>query len=104
MRGIIIPVLDLCQCLCLGETNYQDNSLIIILMFKTKWRWIYFGLLSEQVSNTYTIQYDEIKPILDNSSKLKKYLQGFITIGDRMVALLNTNYLGSIVSKQEIIS
>nr|BDT28580.1 chemotaxis protein CheW [Bacteriovorax sp. HI3] len=100
VRGIIIPIVDLCLKLNLrsDENNYRKT--IIILEIKEK----LIGVLVDSVSNILDAEADEIKPVSENLIAFKKnYIEGVISDNERLHLLINLEeMLGSGVHTHEL--
>lgn len=89
-RGIIVPVCDLRVRFGGNETEITRSHVVIIVKTSTQ----IYGLLVDEISDIITITKDQIKPApqIDTSGSLA-YLQGLVTINERMVTLLNHDCL-----------
>ncbi len=100
VRGIIIPIVDLCLKLNLrsDETNFKKT--IIILEVKDK----LIGVLVDSVSSILDAKADEIKPVSENLISAKKnYIEGVISENERLHLLINLEeMLGSGVHNHEL--
>ncbi|AUN98459.1 chemotaxis protein CheW [Bacteriovorax stolpii] len=86
VRGIIIPIVDLCLKLNLRTDEDNFRKTIIILEVKDK----LIGVLVDSVSSILDAKADEIKPVSENLITFKKnYIEGVISDNERLHLLIN---------------
>lgn len=103
VRGNIIPVFDLHNKFCTASMSHKEN--IIILMSNINKKTQYIGIIADEVMNTYSIKYKNIKQLAaDNGHVFKKYLKGIVTIDKKRIAIININCLNSVAAIKEIMT
>lgn len=89
-RGIIVPVCDLRVRFGGNETEITRSHVVIIVKTNAQ----IYGLLVDEISDIITITKDQIKPAPQiDASGTSPFLQGLVTINERMVTLLNHDCL-----------
>ena len=92
LRGLIIPIFDLRKRFHMGMTEATPKHVIIILAVGDR----NIGLLVDTVSDILDANADQIKPAPTSSTDTQvdaDYINGLISLDDRMVVLLNVEYL-----------
>jgi purine-binding chemotaxis protein CheW len=85
LRGTVMPVVDLCRRLGLGETIPTQRHVIIVAMISGQ----LVGLLVDAVCETLTINPDEIQmPPELGSEAARNFLKGVLSIDGRMVTII----------------
>jgi purine-binding chemotaxis protein CheW len=92
LRGIIVPIVDMRIKFKLGNVNYDETTVVIILNVANR----VVGMVVDGVSDVTTLQASEIKPAPEFGSSLDtKYLQGLGTADERMIILVDIEKLMS---------
>lgn len=90
LRGIIVPIFDLRCRFGNGLTEATDLHVMIILSVGER----IMGLLVDAVSDILTVSTEEILPVPEIESRSdQRFLNGLITVQERMVALLEIEKL-----------
>ncbi|MEI7027311.1 chemotaxis protein CheW [Paenibacillus sp. y28] len=98
LRGVVVPVIDLRGRFNLEESEYTDNSRIIIVAVND----LEVGLIVDSANDVIDVDSDgiDIPPEVVGGIRAK-YLRGIAKIGDdRLLVLLN---LEEVLNKSEII-
>ncbi|MFB6363986.1 chemotaxis protein CheW [Paenibacillus elgii] len=98
LRGVVTPVIDLRGRFGFPETEYTDNSRIIIVAVGD----IEVGLIVDSANDVIDVDSDHIEDPPEIVGGIKaKYLRGIAKIGEsRLLVLLN---LQEVLSKSEIV-
>lgn len=98
LRGVVTPVIDLRGRFGLAESEYTDNTRIIIVAVND----IEVGLIVDSANDVIDVDSDHIDDPPEIVGGIKaKYLRGIAKIGDnRLLVLLN---LSEVLNKSEII-
>lgn len=98
LRGVVTPVLDLRGRFGLPETEYTDDTRIIIVSVKD----IEVGMIVDMANDVIDVDSDKIDDPPEAVGGIKaKYLRGVAKIGDhRLLVLLN---LEEVLNKNEIV-
>lgn len=97
LRGVVIPVIDLRGRFNLPESEYTDNSRIIIIAIND----MEVGLIVDAANDVIDVDSDQIQEPPEIVGGIRaKYLRGVAKIGERLLVLLN---LEEVLSKKEII-
>ncbi len=92
LRGLIVPVVDLRLKFSLGQAEYTDLTVVIILNILGR----VVGIVVDSVSDVTTLTPEQIKPAPAVSSSLDTdYLLGLGTIDERMLILVDIEKLMS---------
>ncbi len=92
LRGIIVPILDMRIKFQLGNVDYVETTVVIILNVADR----VVGMVVDGVSDVITLKAGEIKPAPEFGSGLDtKYFQGLGTIDSRMIILVDIEKLMS---------
>lgn len=90
LRGVIVPIFDL-RCR-FGNGLTEATALHVVIIVAVGER--IMGLLVDAVSDILTINTEEILPVPDvEAHRDQKFLDGLITVQERMVALLEIERL-----------
>ncbi len=90
LRGVAIPVIDLNERLGLEISEPGSQHVIIVVHIGSE----VAGLLVNGVSDIITAKEEMIQPVPPiASSRTRNYVQGLLTVENRMVSLLRTNQL-----------
>jgi len=90
LRGIIVPIVDMRIKFNLGNTGYNETTVVIILNIAKR----VIGMVVDGVSDVITLTAEHIKPAPEFGAGLDaKYLQGLGTVGDRMIILADIEEL-----------
>ncbi len=86
LRGTIIPVVDLRAKLGLAEAEYNQFTVIIVVMVGTK----VMGLIVDSVSDVLNIPKADIQAAPDFGSDVEaRFIQGMAKAGEKLVVLLD---------------
>ena len=92
LRGIIVPIVDLRIKFNLGDVDYNDTTVVIILNLSHR----VVGVVVDSVSDVLTLAPEQIKAAPSLSSSLDtKYITGLGTIDQRMLILVDIEKLMS---------
>ncbi|MFT4192807.1 MAG: chemotaxis protein CheW [Comamonas sp.] len=90
LRGTIVPIVDLRIRFHLGEAQYNEQTVVIILNLDRR----VVGIVVDGVSDVLMLGSDQIKPAPEFSSVLStEYLTGLGTVGERMLILVDIERL-----------
>lgn len=90
LRGLIVPIFDLRARFSRGLTQADAKHVVIILAVAER----NIGILVDAVSDILTVSDSDIKPAPDTQTKLDaNFINGLISLDNRMVVLLNVNHL-----------
>jgi purine-binding chemotaxis protein CheW len=92
LRGIIVPIVDLRIKFNIGNVDYNDTTVVIILNLSHR----VVGVVVDSVSDVLTLTPDQIKAAPSLSTTLDtKYITGLGTIDQRMLILVDIERLMS---------
>jgi purine-binding chemotaxis protein CheW len=93
LRGIIVPIVDMRIKFNLGEANYDQFTVVIILNVAER----VVGMVVDGVSDVIQLAAERIRPAPDFSSSSfdTKYITGLGTMDDRMLILVDIEKLMS---------
>ena len=93
LRGIIVPIVDMRIKFNLGEANYDQFTVVIILNVAKR----VVGMVVDSVSDVIQLPGEQIRPAPDFSSSTfdTKYITGLGTIDERMLILVDIEKLMS---------
>ena len=92
LRGTIVPIVDLRIRFQLGEAQYNEQTVVIILNLAQR----VVGIVVDGVSDVLMLSREQIKPAPEFSSVLStEYLTGLGTVDDRMLILVDIERLMS---------
>ncbi|MFN7038195.1 MAG: chemotaxis protein CheW [Alphaproteobacteria bacterium] len=100
LRGLIIPIFDLRARFGRGITEPHPKKVVVILAAGKKT----IGILVDNVSDILDTNSESIKPAPDTDNSLsQEFVEGLISVKERMVVLLNINKLfGEEIINKEI--
>lgn len=92
LRGLIVPIVDMRIKFDLGEANYDNLTVVIILNIGGR----VVGMVVDSVSDVTTLNPEQIKPAPAMASALDTtYLIGLGTVDERMLILVDIDKLMS---------
>lgn len=90
LRGSIVPIIDLRILFHLGEVEYNQFTVVIILNVKGR----IMGIVVDGVSDVISLQASQISPVPDLVTTIStKYLVGLGTVNDHMLILVDIEQL-----------
>ena len=96
LRGTIVPIVDLRVRFNLGNVEYNEFTVVIILNLSGR----VVGIVVDGVSDVITLQASQLRAVPDLVSTIDtKYLVGLGTVEERMLILVN---IESLMNSQEM--
>jgi purine-binding chemotaxis protein CheW len=90
LRGAILPIVDLAARLDLAETEPTARHVVIVVWIGKR----LVGLLVDAVCDILTVSNDLLQPTPNLSSEtVETLVAALVTVGDRMVGLLDLEHL-----------
>jgi purine-binding chemotaxis protein CheW len=90
LRGTIVPVVDMRIKFNLGNVEYNQFTVVIILNLAGR----VVGMVVDSVSDVITLSAEQVKPAPDFSSSFDtKYILGLGTVDERMLILVDIEKL-----------
>jgi purine-binding chemotaxis protein CheW len=90
LRGVVLPVIDLKARLGAGATEASAKHVIIVVKVGERT----LGLLVDAVSDILTVTGKDIQPPPELASdKLSAFIEGIAVLDERMVTILNMDWL-----------
>ncbi len=92
LRGIIVPIVDMRIKFNLGNVEYNEFTVVIILNVSGR----VMGIVVDSVSDVITLAHEQIKPAPDFSAHMDTgYIIGLGTVSERMLILMDIEKLMS---------
>ncbi len=94
MRGVIVPIVDLRLKFKIGEANYQETTVVIVLTYNVNDSSRTIGFVVDAVSDVLNVETNEIQnsPAFGGCVQ-PQYIDGLINVGKNVVTLLNVEQL-----------
>ena len=90
LRGIIVPIVDMCLKFNLDEAQYNEMTVVIVLNVAGR----VVGMVVDGVSDVVQLAADQIRPAPDFSSSFDiKYITGLGTVDEQMLILVDIEKL-----------
>lgn len=89
LRGTIVPVVDLRIKFSLGEANYDEFTVVIVLNIGKR----VIGAVVDAVSEVVTLDATQIHPPPEFATLDTKFLTGLATVNDRLLVVLDISGL-----------
>lgn len=90
MRGVIVPIIDLRLKFHLGQAEYNEFTVVIILNLSGR----ILGLVVDGVSDVIALRPDQIKPAPDFGAIVDTaYIEGLATLEGRMIIIIDIERL-----------
>ncbi|AHF03981.1 purine-binding chemotaxis protein [Marichromatium purpuratum 984] len=90
MRGVIVPIIDMRLKFDLGEVEYNQFTVVIILNITGR----VVGMVVDGVSDVIALRQDQIRPAPEFGAVLDTaYIDGLATLEERMVIMVNIERL-----------
>ena len=94
LRGSIVPIVDLRMRFSLERAEYTAVTVIIVLSVVSESGRRDFGVVVDGVSDVVDVNAADIKPAPDlGACSGQEYIQGLVTVAERMVVLLDIDRL-----------
>ncbi|MES1955480.1 chemotaxis protein CheW [Salinisphaera hydrothermalis] len=86
LRGAIVPIVDLRLKFALGEADYTEQTVVIVLNIGER----VVGVVVDSVSDVIGLSAEQIKPAPEFGGQMDTaYLEGLASIDDRMLILID---------------
>lgn len=96
LRGAVLPIIDLAQCLGMEGVEPTARNVIIVVQLENR----QIGILVDAVSDILTTDRNLIQPMPDVTSGLmKNFVKGLLTMDGRMISLIT---LANILQMDEL--
>ncbi len=90
MRGIIVPIIDMRLKFNLGQVEYNEFTVVIILNLSGR----ILGLVVDGVSDVVALRRDQIQPAPDFGAVLDTaYIEGLVSLEGRMIIIVDIERL-----------
>lgn len=90
LRGSIVPVQDLRNRFGMGDTEPDDNHVVVIVVVEER----LLGILVDTVSDILTVDSEEIKSVPQGAVQVgEDFIEGLVNNEDGMVAILTLSLL-----------
>lgn len=84
LRGVVLPVLDLRRRLGWGATEPTPRHVIIVVSVGEQLH----GLIVDAVNDIVALNPDEMQPLPDVGEAEPSFLEGLVTVDDRMITIV----------------
>lgn len=92
LRGTIVPIIDLRSRFNLHAIEYGATTVIIVVKVERNDGDKVMGIVVDAVSDVYSIAFNQAKPMPKvGDGANDRFLDGLVTVGEKMVVLLNLN-------------
>ncbi|MDB2414573.1 chemotaxis protein CheW [Rickettsiales bacterium] len=99
LRGLVIPIFDLRGRFSMGTTEPTEKNVVIIIALEER----LVGVLVDTVSDILSVDSNDIRPAPQIETDLDvEFIDGLISIKDKMVVLLNVNNLFDAETMQDV--
>ena len=90
MRGVIVPIIDMRIRFHLGNVEYNQFTVVIILNIGAR----VIGMVVDGVSDVTSLQNDQVRPSPDFGAVLDTaYINGLATVDERMIIVIDIEKL-----------
>jgi purine-binding chemotaxis protein CheW len=97
MRGTIVPIIDLRIKFGIGEANYCETTVVIVLRYESAAHSRTIGFVVDAVSDVLNAEENEIKGAPAFGGIIPHhYVNGLVNVGEGVVTLLNVEALQKI--------
>ncbi len=94
LRNIVVPIIDLRIRFLQEEVKYEPTTVIVVLSVENGNVKSTIGIVVDTVSDVLDVQQSNIKDAPNFGSKIDtRYINGMVSLDDRMVILLDTDKL-----------
>ena len=94
LRGVVIPIFDLRTRFNMGSTQAEAKNVVIVISIGERT----IGVLVDAVSDILTVDSSQVKSSPTGTTDMeidKAYISGLISVENKMVVILNVEYLFS---------
>lgn len=94
LRGMVVPVVDLRKRFGMPNVNFDKTTVVVVVKVNFSGRERTIGMVVDAVSEVYNINDEIIMPSPDLGGTINnEYVRGLATIDDKMIILLDIDYL-----------
>ncbi|MGH1486677.1 MAG: chemotaxis protein CheW [Cellvibrionaceae bacterium] len=94
LRGVIVPIVDLRQRLNKASTEYNENTVVIILKETIDDKSIIVGIVVDAVSDVYKFSNKDVKSSPDFGSEIdSRFIHGMATVEEKIIIILDAKKL-----------
>ena len=102
LRGTVIPVVDLRLRFGIGSLEYNNLTVVIVVKVSAGDKDYTIGLVVDTVSDVYNIETESISGAPDFGVHVDtSFVSGIATVDDKMVIVLDVDFLASSVTGNE---
>lgn len=91
LRGLIVPIVDMRIKFNLGEPDYNEFTIIVILNLGKR----VIGIVVDSVSDVISLDEQQIRPAPEFGTVEMQYLKGLAAVNERMLILIDIERLMS---------
>ena len=97
LRGTVLPVIDTKVKFGLGETEFTDNTCIVVMEIDMDGDTIHVGALVDSVQEVLEIEDDQIQPPPSIGSKYRsEFIEGMAKYNEEFIMILNMDKVFSL--------
>lgn len=101
MRGIIVPIIDLRLKFTIGQPQYLETTVVIVLIYEQDNKSRTIGFVVDAVSDVLNAEEGDIKKAPSFGGTMpQQYVDGLINVGENVVTLLSVKALQTIEQHQ----
>ena len=94
LRGMVVPIMDLRKRFCMAEIEPDKTAVVVVVKVTHGGKVRTIGMVVDAVSEVYNISDEMIMPSPDLGGTISdEYVKGLATIEDKMIILLDIDYL-----------
>lgn len=94
LRGMVVPVVDLRRRFGMPKTDFDKTTVVVVVKVSFSGRDRTIGMVVDAVSEVYNVNDEMIMPAPDLGGTISdEYVKGLATIDDKMIILLDIDYL-----------
>jgi len=94
LRGTIVPIVELRSRFNIEHLEHSATTVVVVLKVVSKEKERIMGIVVDAVSDVYDVTEDDIKPPPEFGTVIStEFVKGLATVGDKMVIVLDIDYL-----------
>ena len=103
LRGTVVPIIDLRRRFSLEKSQLGQTTVVVVVKISSATKERTVGIVVDAVSEVYNVSDEQVRPAPDLGGAISmEFVKGLVTVGEKMLILLDIDKLISAGVLQEI--
>ena len=103
LRGTVVPIIDLRRRFSLDKSQLGQTTVVVVVKISSATKERTVGIVVDAVSEVYNVSDEQVRPAPDLGGAVSmEFVKGLVTVGEKMLILLDIDKLISAGVLQEI--